>query len=234
VLALLAALRGSRRPVYEPRMFTARAATSKTVTAESADSRPIIAFARRDNGIVSVGLNGEQQLAAAEVRGVRSDQARDQKCQRGEVSNHENAEKHQSRAPRANEAATAVGQGEVIHHRKPRSSHPRARLTTARTANTSSMVSAAGAVSRRPCARASASPIGIWHLIRGVHEVSLPVATPACGFSLVTDGRLGVLGATERPQPQEVTGGRLGLLCAEGRRAIFQVPDRTASGAAAP
>jgi hypothetical protein len=42
---------------YEPSMFTARAATSSTVTAESADSRPIIAFARRDNGIVSVGLN---------------------------------------------------------------------------------------------------------------------------------------------------------------------------------
>ena len=37
-------------------MFTARAATSNTVAAESADSSPIIAFARRDNGIVSVGL----------------------------------------------------------------------------------------------------------------------------------------------------------------------------------
>jgi hypothetical protein len=45
------------RSGYEPSMFTARAATSSTVTAESADSRPIIALARRDNGIVSVGLN---------------------------------------------------------------------------------------------------------------------------------------------------------------------------------
>jgi hypothetical protein len=57
VLALLAPLRGLAAAGYGPRMFTARAATSKTVTAESADSRPIIAFARRDNGIVSVGLN---------------------------------------------------------------------------------------------------------------------------------------------------------------------------------
>ncbi len=42
---------------YEPSTFTARAATSSTVTAEIADSRPIIAFARSDSGIVSVGLN---------------------------------------------------------------------------------------------------------------------------------------------------------------------------------
>jgi hypothetical protein len=41
----------------DPRTFTARAATSSTVTAEIADSRPIIAFARSDSGIVSVGLN---------------------------------------------------------------------------------------------------------------------------------------------------------------------------------
>ena len=38
-------------------MFTARAATSSTVTAESADSESISIFARRVSGIASVGLN---------------------------------------------------------------------------------------------------------------------------------------------------------------------------------
>ena len=38
-------------------MFTARAATSSTVTAETADSASISAFARCVSGIESVGLN---------------------------------------------------------------------------------------------------------------------------------------------------------------------------------
>jgi hypothetical protein len=47
------------RPIarYEPRMFTARAATRRIVIAEIADSAPIIALARSVRGIVSVGLN---------------------------------------------------------------------------------------------------------------------------------------------------------------------------------
>ena len=49
--------RARRAPARSPRTFTARAATSRTVTAEKADSSPIIAFARRDSGIASVGLN---------------------------------------------------------------------------------------------------------------------------------------------------------------------------------
>jgi hypothetical protein len=39
------------------KMLTARAATSRTVTAETADSDNISIFARRVSGIVSVGLN---------------------------------------------------------------------------------------------------------------------------------------------------------------------------------
>ena len=38
-------------------MFTARAATRRTVTAESVDRLAINAFARRVSGIASVGLN---------------------------------------------------------------------------------------------------------------------------------------------------------------------------------
>ena len=38
-------------------MLTARAATSSTVTAETADSVSIIIFTRRVSGITSVGLN---------------------------------------------------------------------------------------------------------------------------------------------------------------------------------
>jgi hypothetical protein len=38
-------------------MFTARAATSKIVNEEIADSDSIISFARRLSGIASVGLN---------------------------------------------------------------------------------------------------------------------------------------------------------------------------------
>jgi hypothetical protein len=38
-------------------MFTARAATSSTVVAETADSASIIIFIRRVSGIASVGLN---------------------------------------------------------------------------------------------------------------------------------------------------------------------------------
>jgi hypothetical protein len=38
-------------------MFTARAATSRTVIAESVDSAAINAFAGRVSGIASVGLN---------------------------------------------------------------------------------------------------------------------------------------------------------------------------------
>jgi len=45
---------------YEPRTFTARAATSSTVTAEIADSRPMVAFARKDSGMASVGLNATE------------------------------------------------------------------------------------------------------------------------------------------------------------------------------
>ena len=41
---------------YEPRTLTARAPTSRMVTAEIADSRPIVAFARIESGMVSVGL----------------------------------------------------------------------------------------------------------------------------------------------------------------------------------
>jgi hypothetical protein len=39
------------------KMLTARAATSSTVIAETEDSTSIITFARRLNGIASVGLN---------------------------------------------------------------------------------------------------------------------------------------------------------------------------------
>jgi hypothetical protein len=41
----------------QERMLTARAATSRTVIAESVDSAAINALARRVNGIESVGLN---------------------------------------------------------------------------------------------------------------------------------------------------------------------------------
>jgi hypothetical protein len=50
------ALLQKRRTCYEPSTLTARAATSSTVTADKADSKPIKAFARRVRGIVSVGL----------------------------------------------------------------------------------------------------------------------------------------------------------------------------------
>ena len=43
-------------PLYE-RMFTARAATRRTVIAESVDSAAINALAGRVRGIASVGLN---------------------------------------------------------------------------------------------------------------------------------------------------------------------------------
>ena len=42
---------------HVPSTLTARAATSRTVTAERPDSRPISTFARRESGMVSVGLN---------------------------------------------------------------------------------------------------------------------------------------------------------------------------------
>ena len=45
-----------RRRTYL-KMLTARAVTSRTVMAETADSDIISSFARRVNGIASVGLN---------------------------------------------------------------------------------------------------------------------------------------------------------------------------------
>jgi hypothetical protein len=51
---------GWPKPDQSPSAFTALAATRRIVTAETTDSRAMAAFAGRESGIASVGLNATE------------------------------------------------------------------------------------------------------------------------------------------------------------------------------